>query len=224
MPSRADEQDTPLLDFIFAVSHPSHWHAINMQQNPHHYSLPMRMLGSDSVAWMQENGLGAGVWFNIGVEVNGKVRLSTSCDADKGRNSSMGSSQSTRSVAICSTGKRSTSQVGLTSPFVPQISLRESDLTLPGPNPRRRRPCATREPGQSRLRVPNLAAPSPGGVHRAAAVRDDRRSFVSWRLPHEGGREPIQGAKHRRNSTGRLPKIVWRFDQEFLEERLCRRG
>ena len=66
-------QDKPLLDFVFAVSHPSHWHAVNMQQHPHHYSVPMRMLGSDAVAWMQEKGLGAGVWFNVEVEVNGKV-------------------------------------------------------------------------------------------------------------------------------------------------------
>lgn len=67
-------QDKPLLDFVFAVSHPSHWHAINMQQNPEHYSLPMRLLGSDAVAWMQEKGLGANVWFNVDVEVDGKVR------------------------------------------------------------------------------------------------------------------------------------------------------
>jgi hypothetical protein len=33
MLSRAtNAQDKPLLDFVFAVSHPSHWHAINMQQ------------------------------------------------------------------------------------------------------------------------------------------------------------------------------------------------
>lgn len=71
------QQDAPLLDFIFAVTHPSHWHAKNMQQNPHHYSLPMRILGSDAVAWMQEKGLGAGVWFNVGVEVNGKVSIAS---------------------------------------------------------------------------------------------------------------------------------------------------
>ncbi|GAA5838508.1 hypothetical protein JCM11251_003411 [Rhodosporidiobolus azoricus] len=65
--------DKPLLDFVFAVSHPSHWHAINMQQNPEHYSLPMRLLGSNAVAWMQEKGLGAEVWFNVDVEVNGKL-------------------------------------------------------------------------------------------------------------------------------------------------------
>lgn len=68
-------QDKPLLDFVFAVSHPSHWHAVNMQQHPSHYSLTMRLLGSDAVAWMQEKGLGAGVWFNVGVEVAGKVSL-----------------------------------------------------------------------------------------------------------------------------------------------------
>ncbi|GAA5973749.1 hypothetical protein JCM8115_005371 [Rhodotorula mucilaginosa] len=65
-------EDKPLLDFVFAVSHPSHWHAINMQQHPDHYSLPMRLLGSNAVAWMQEKGLGAEVWFNVDVEINGK--------------------------------------------------------------------------------------------------------------------------------------------------------
>ncbi|BGP43781.1 Mitochondrial translocator assembly and maintenance protein 41 [Rhodotorula kratochvilovae] len=67
------DKDKPLLDFVFAVSHPSHWHAINMQQNPQHYSLPMRLLGSNAVSWMQEKGLGANVWFNVDVEVNGKL-------------------------------------------------------------------------------------------------------------------------------------------------------
>ncbi|KAI5477772.1 mitochondrial import protein Mmp37 [Pseudohyphozyma bogoriensis] len=67
------DKDKPLLDFVFAVSHPSHWHAINMQQNPSHYSLPMRLLGSDAVAWMQDKGLGASVWFNVEVEVKGKI-------------------------------------------------------------------------------------------------------------------------------------------------------
>ncbi|KDE07295.1 hypothetical protein MVLG_02515 [Microbotryum lychnidis-dioicae p1A1 Lamole] len=67
----ASEQ--PMLDFVFAVSHPSHWHAINMAQNPHHYSLPMRLLGSDAVAWMQEKGLGANVWFNVDVQIKGKT-------------------------------------------------------------------------------------------------------------------------------------------------------
>ncbi|GAA6026530.1 hypothetical protein JCM8202_005441 [Rhodotorula sphaerocarpa] len=66
-------EDKPLLDFVFAVSHPSHWHAINMQQHPEHYSYTMRLLGSNAVAWMQEKGLGAEVWFNVDVEINGKI-------------------------------------------------------------------------------------------------------------------------------------------------------
>lgn len=67
------DADKPLLDFVFAVSHPSHWHAVNLAQNPTHYSPLMRLLGSDAVAWLQEKGIGAGVWFNVGVEVEGMV-------------------------------------------------------------------------------------------------------------------------------------------------------
>ncbi len=44
-----------------------------MQQNPHHYSGLMRLLGSDAVAWLQEKGPGAGVWFNLGAQVNGQT-------------------------------------------------------------------------------------------------------------------------------------------------------
>lgn len=60
-----------MLDFIFGVSHPGHWHALNMQQNPHHYS-SVRMLGSSTVSMLQEK-MGAGVYFNPYVEVNGMV-------------------------------------------------------------------------------------------------------------------------------------------------------
>lgn len=126
-------QDKPLLDFVFAVSHPSHWHAINMQQHPEHYSLPMRLLGSDAVAWMQEKGLGAGVWFNVEVEVAGKVSLDRNLDIQKSagredrarklitisrldRSSSMVRSQSMRFAETCWTGRPSTSRVGLRNP------------------------------------------------------------------------------------------------------------
>ncbi|KAG0142202.1 hypothetical protein CROQUDRAFT_662839 [Cronartium quercuum f. sp. fusiforme G11] len=64
---------TPMLDFIFAVSHPSHWHSINLQHNPKHYALPFRWLGSAPVTWLQEKAPGAGVWFNVENEVNGKM-------------------------------------------------------------------------------------------------------------------------------------------------------
>lgn len=54
-----------------------------MQQHPDHYSLPMRLLGSNAVAWMQEKGLGAEVWFNVDVEVEGKVRFAWPLSASR---------------------------------------------------------------------------------------------------------------------------------------------
>ncbi|CDS03294.1 hypothetical protein LRAMOSA00696 [Lichtheimia ramosa] len=66
-----DTKKKPMLDFIFGVSHPGHWHALNMQQNPHHYS-SVRMLGSSTVSMLQEK-MGAGVYFNPYVEVNGMM-------------------------------------------------------------------------------------------------------------------------------------------------------
>lgn len=68
-------QDRPMLDFIFAVTHPDHWHSINLQQNPKHYALPVRCLGSGPISWLQDKGPGAGIWFNVQNEVNGKVRF-----------------------------------------------------------------------------------------------------------------------------------------------------
>lgn len=63
-----------MVDFIFGVSHPGHWHALNMHQNPHHYS-SMRFLGSGAVSLLQEK-VGAGIYFNPYVQVNGMVRNS----------------------------------------------------------------------------------------------------------------------------------------------------
>jgi translocator assembly and maintenance protein 41 len=58
-----------MVDFIFGVSHPEHWHSINIQQNPHHYS-GLRFLGSGAVSLVQEK-VGAGVYFNPYVTING---------------------------------------------------------------------------------------------------------------------------------------------------------
>lgn len=68
----ASGNERPLLDFVFAVSHPSHWHSINLQQNPSHYALPLRWFGSGPISWLQEKGPGAGVWFNVDVEIEGR--------------------------------------------------------------------------------------------------------------------------------------------------------
>ncbi|KAF8588558.1 Mmp37-domain-containing protein [Ramaria rubella] len=61
--------DPPMLDFIFAVSHPAHWHSINLARNPSHYALHTRLFGSDFISRMQD--FGPGVWFNPYVTVNG---------------------------------------------------------------------------------------------------------------------------------------------------------
>lgn len=65
-----DKNKKPMLDFIFAVSHPEHWHSINLAQNPSHYALHARLLGSDFVGRLQNWGPAA-VWFNPFVPVSG---------------------------------------------------------------------------------------------------------------------------------------------------------
>lgn len=62
----------PMIDFVFAVSHPAHWHSINMTQHPNHYPLYSRVLGSSFVSKVQE--VNPGLWFNAYVPMNGVVR------------------------------------------------------------------------------------------------------------------------------------------------------
>ncbi|RKP26236.1 mitochondrial matrix Mmp37, partial [Syncephalis pseudoplumigaleata] len=60
----------PLVDLIFAVSHPAHWHSVNLQQHPEHYGGIVSRLGSSAVTTVQEQ-FGAGVWFNPFVMIEG---------------------------------------------------------------------------------------------------------------------------------------------------------
>lgn len=69
----SDTPDRRMLDFMFAVSHPNHWHSINLARNPSHYALHARLFGSDFISRMQD--LGPGVWFNPYVTVNDIVCL-----------------------------------------------------------------------------------------------------------------------------------------------------
>lgn len=62
----------PMIDFVFAVNHPAHWHSINMTQHPSHYPLYSRVLGSSFVSRVQE--VNPGLWFNAYVPMNGVVR------------------------------------------------------------------------------------------------------------------------------------------------------
>ncbi|KAF5369318.1 hypothetical protein D9758_002729 [Tetrapyrgos nigripes] len=63
------DPDSPMLDFMFAVTHPDHFHSINMHQHPSHYTLHARLFGSDYVSRVQA--LGPGVWFNAYVPMKG---------------------------------------------------------------------------------------------------------------------------------------------------------
>ena len=65
------ERGTQMLDFMFAVTHPAHFHSINLTQHPSHYAMYARTFGSSFVTKVQE--IGPGVWFNAFVQAKGKV-------------------------------------------------------------------------------------------------------------------------------------------------------
>lgn len=67
--AQKEGSEKPMLDFMFAVTHPAHFHSINMQQFPSHYPLYSRVFGSSYISKMQE--ISPGVWFNPYVELNG---------------------------------------------------------------------------------------------------------------------------------------------------------
>ncbi|EPT05296.1 hypothetical protein FOMPIDRAFT_148453 [Fomitopsis schrenkii] len=52
------QEEKPMLDFMFAVTHADHWHSINMNQFPGHYPLHAREISP-------------GVWFNTHVPMKG---------------------------------------------------------------------------------------------------------------------------------------------------------
>ncbi|KAL2177672.1 mitochondrial matrix Mmp37-domain-containing protein [Thermothelomyces heterothallicus CBS 202.75] len=66
---RAQDGTPKMIDFIFGVSHTQHWHSLNMKQHRDHYS-SLASLGSGAVSYVQDR-LGAGVYFNPYVVVNG---------------------------------------------------------------------------------------------------------------------------------------------------------
>lgn len=72
------DPDAPMLDFMLAVTHPGHFHSINMHQHPSHYPLHARVLGSDYVSRVQS--VGPGVWFNAYVPMKGVVSYPSSLE------------------------------------------------------------------------------------------------------------------------------------------------
>ena len=71
--SSTEKAQKPMLDFMFAVTHPAHFHSINMHQHPSHYPFHARMLGSSYVSRIEE--IGPGVWFNAYIPMKDVVRL-----------------------------------------------------------------------------------------------------------------------------------------------------
>lgn len=69
--SNPQSKNGPMLDFMFAVSHASHWHDLNMHQFPGHYPMYARALGSEFISRVQE--ISPGVWFNAFVPMKGVV-------------------------------------------------------------------------------------------------------------------------------------------------------
>lgn len=58
----ATKDGKKMIDFIMAVTHPHHWHSLNMAQHPKHYSMLSRLLGSIGIGLVQKRG--AKIWYN----------------------------------------------------------------------------------------------------------------------------------------------------------------
>ncbi|KAI9206532.1 mitochondrial matrix Mmp37 [Polychytrium aggregatum] len=67
--AKLGSKDAPMVDFIFGVTHPEHWHSLNMRENPSHYSA-VRYLGSRFVSVIQEN-FGGHIYYNPYCTVDG---------------------------------------------------------------------------------------------------------------------------------------------------------
>ncbi|TPX59224.1 phosphatidate cytidylyltransferase [Powellomyces hirtus] len=68
-PTAVGSKEAPMVDFLFGVTHPDHWHSLNIRQNRHHYS-SLAYFGSKVVSNVQEK-MGAGLYFNPDVHVAG---------------------------------------------------------------------------------------------------------------------------------------------------------
>ncbi|CAJ0874859.1 4965_t:CDS:2 [Entrophospora sp. SA101] len=66
-----DPKSKKMIDFIFGVRYPQHWHSLNLMQHRDHYSF-MGSLGSGAISTLQEN-FGPGVYFNPYVNVDGML-------------------------------------------------------------------------------------------------------------------------------------------------------
>ncbi|ROV99511.1 hypothetical protein VMCG_06424 [Cytospora schulzeri] len=68
---KAQDGSPKMIDFIFGVTFTQHWHSLNLAQHRDHYS-GLGSLGSGAVSYVQDK-MGAGVYFNTHVVVNGTL-------------------------------------------------------------------------------------------------------------------------------------------------------
>lgn len=68
---KAQDGTPKMIDFIFGVTFTQHWHSLNLKQHRDHYSA-LGSLGSGAVSYVQDH-MGAGVYFNTHVVVNGTL-------------------------------------------------------------------------------------------------------------------------------------------------------
>ncbi|KAH8148755.1 uncharacterized protein LAJ45_07098 [Morchella importuna] len=61
----------PMIDLMFGVTYTQHWHSLNLGQHRDHYSF-MGTLGSGAISYVQDK-MGAGVYFNPYVDINGTL-------------------------------------------------------------------------------------------------------------------------------------------------------
>ncbi|KAJ9475451.1 Phosphatidate cytidylyltransferase, mitochondrial [Pseudozyma hubeiensis] len=60
-----------MIDFIMAVTHPHHWHSLNMAQHPRHYAMLSRLLGGIGISLVQPRG--AKIWYNPYVKLEDEL-------------------------------------------------------------------------------------------------------------------------------------------------------
>ncbi|KAF9233302.1 Mmp37-domain-containing protein [Melanogaster broomeanus] len=194
------KDDGPMLDFVFAVTHPDHWHSINMHQFPGHYPLHARALGSSFVSRVQE--FGPGLWFNTFVPMHGvtiKYGVTTvdklCADLLNWRTLYLAGRMHKPIRIIKDDARvRLTQQVNLTS------ALRTALLSLPAQFTQRE--LFTAIAGISYAGDPRMVLPAENRGKVANMVTSQEAQFreLYWRL--------AQG----------LPGVRWRVDSETIEQ------
>jgi translocator assembly and maintenance protein 41 len=64
-----EQQKATMVDLIFGVTHPEHWHSLNVRQNPSHYSC-LKTFGVKAITYTQEK-IGGRIYYNTDLVVNG---------------------------------------------------------------------------------------------------------------------------------------------------------